>query len=145
MLEALVVKLFFAHYFAPAASLVLFLQVDGLRRIWHWRRGNELASAVTTRSDRRRAARAPRPRVEYPLRGFVCLLPVACVLSLVVRVEGRINGWSEDPHGPDRKALLTHDWSLRRAEIQHWLEQQSGPQLVFVRYSARHNVIFESL
>jgi hypothetical protein len=71
------------------------------------------------------------------------LLPVACVFSLVVRVEARINGWSEDPHGPDRKALLTHDWSLRRAEIQRWLEQQSAPQLVFVRYSAHHNVIFE--
>jgi hypothetical protein len=143
MLEALLVKLFFAHYFAPAASLVLFLQVEGLRRMWHWRRGSELAAAATTRSDRRRAARAQRPVVAYPLRGFVLLLPVACVLSLVVRVEARINGWTEDPHGPDRKALLTHDWSLSRADIQRWLEQQSTRQLVFVRYSARHNVIFE--
>ena len=32
------------------------------------------------------------------------------------------------------------DWSLRRAELLKWLQQQSGPQLVFVEYSALHNV-----
>ena len=141
MLEGLVVKLFFAHYFAPAASLVLFLQVDGLRRMWNWSRASR--AELSTRSARRRAARVQENQIAHPLRGFVWLLPIVCVLSLIVRVEARVNGWSEDPHGPDRKALLTHDWSLHRAEIQSWLEQQSGPQLVFVRYSARHNVIFE--
>jgi hypothetical protein len=27
--------------------------------------------------------------------------------------------------------------------MEHWLEEQRTPQLVFVRYSARHNVNFE--
>lgn len=79
----------------------------------------------------------------FPLRTFVLLLPLACVVSLALRVEGRAANWSEDIHGPDRDALLMHDWSLRRAEIEEWLNQHSAPQLVFVRYSPRHNVNFE--
>jgi hypothetical protein len=35
------------------------------------------------------------------------------------------------------------DWSLRRDELDHWLQQQQSQQLVFVRYSSRHNVNFE--
>ncbi len=71
------------------------------------------------------------------------MLPVVCVISLGIRVEARVTGWSEDLHGPDRDSLPMHDWSLRRAELEHWLEQQPEPQLVFVRYSARHRVNFE--
>jgi hypothetical protein len=70
-------------------------------------------------------------------------LPVACVVSLVMNVEGRLNGTLHDIHGPVRQALLMDDWSLDRANIDRWLEQQSKPQLVFVRYSPRHNVNFE--
>lgn len=145
MLEGLIVKLFFAHYFAPAASLILFLQVDGLKRLWHWRAHGDAPASKLTRTERRRAARASAKThaPTHPLQGFVTLLPLVCVICLGMRVEARINGWSEDPHGPDRKALLTNDWSLRRAELEHWLEQQPTPQLVFVRYSSRHNVIFE--
>lgn len=35
------------------------------------------------------------------------------------------------------------DWSLRRADLERWLESQPGPQLVFVWYSARHRVTEE--
>jgi hypothetical protein len=70
-------------------------------------------------------------------------LPLICLISLCIRVEARVTGWSEDLHGPDRDSLPMHDWSLRRAELEQWLEQQPGPQLVFVTYSARHRVAFE--
>ncbi len=36
-----------------------------------------------------------------------------------------------------------NDWSLRRVELNKWLEQQTTAQLVFVRYSIHHNVNFE--
>jgi hypothetical protein len=39
--------------------------------------------------------------------------------------------------------LLLDDWSVRRADLDQWLQHQPGPQLVFVRYSPRHDVIFE--
>jgi hypothetical protein len=76
----------------------------------------------------------------FGLRGFVYLLPILCVISLAVRVGGRLNGWKEDPHGPDRGTLVLGDWATRRADLELWLEQQAAPQLVFVRYSRRHNV-----
>jgi hypothetical protein len=67
-------------------------------------------------------------------------MPILCVVSLVIRVEARPNGWPVDPHGPDRGTLLLNDWAVRRANLDQWLEQQSKPQLVFVRYSRWHNV-----
>jgi len=84
-----------------------------------------------------------RPTAIFPWRGLVALLPLACLFSLGLRVAARINGWTEDPHGPDRQALLINDWSTRRAELLSWMRQQPKPQLVFVRYSPRHNVNFE--
>jgi hypothetical protein len=33
-----------------------------------------------------------------------------------------------------------NDWAVHRADLDHWLEQQATPQLVFVRYSRWHNV-----
>jgi len=146
LLEGFFLKFFFAHYFAPAACLVLFLQVDGLRRMWHWRADTDsMLAKGTTRSERRRAEKtsASTRRSVSRWRGFVTLLPLLCVISLGLRLVGRINEWDEDPRSPDRKALLLHDWSLRRAELGQWLEHQPGPQLVFVRYSPRHDVIFE--
>lgn len=50
------------------------------------------------------------------------------------------HGHKDDPHGPDRGTLLLNDWAVRRAELDHWLEQQPKPELVFVRYSRWHNV-----
>ena len=139
------VKYAFPHYFAPAACLVLFLQVVALQRLWQWQ-PKEAPESGLTRSDRRRAARtalkSSRP-LASPWRGMAVMLPLACVISLGLRVEARINGWSEDPHGPDRGALPMQDWSLQRADMEHWLEQQSSPQLVFVRYAPNHSVTFE--
>jgi hypothetical protein len=135
----------FPHYFAPCACLVLYLQVAGLKRLWEWDPRAEASAQTLSRSERRRKAREgknefnPAPWV----KSVVYIVPAACFLSLILRIEGRINGWKEDPHGPDRQALLMDDWSLRRAEMEKWLEDQPEPQLVFIRYSPRHNVNFE--
>jgi hypothetical protein len=144
--ESFFVKFFFPHYFAPAACLVLFLQVEALRRMWYW--GSEAALVgAATRSERRRAARAASagsPRAfASPWRRMVVLLPLACVASLALRVDARINDWSEGADSPDTGALLTDDWSLRRANMERWLEQQPQTQLVFVRYAPNHLVNFE--
>jgi hypothetical protein len=144
LLETLFVKVAFPHYSAPGICLVLFLQVVGLRRLWHWSHQTSAVAKGASRAVRRRAAREkPEGQVVFPWRGLVFLLPVICAISLCIRVEARVTGWSEDLHGPDRDSLPMHDWSLRRAELEHWLEQQPEPQLVFVTYSARHRVAFE--
>jgi hypothetical protein len=145
LFEAFFTKWFFPHYFAPAACLVLILQVEGLRQIWDWNQVEPPEHSVS-RSDRRRLARKNRSRQSLGLnfRWLVYTIPVACALWLVLRVENRLNGWwKDDPHGLDRETLLMNDWSLDRANIDKWLEQQPTPQLVFVRYSQYHNVIFE--
>jgi hypothetical protein len=145
LLEGSFVKWSFPHYFAPAACLVLYLQVEGLRRIWEWNPQVQVLAAAQTRHEHRRLARENRAELSSVprVRGFVYLLPIACLFSLALRVEARIQGWKEDIHGPDRQALLMHDWSLRRAELEKWLEQQPTPQLVFVQYAPWHNVNFE--
>jgi hypothetical protein len=145
LIEGFATKLFHPHYFAPAASLVLYLEVEGLRRIWHWNPRSDREERNLSRSERRRLEREPeRSHWLVPrLRALVYYLPIICVISLVLRVEARINGWKEDFGSPEGRALLLKDWSLTRAEIDRWLEQQPGPQLVFVRYSARHSVLNE--
>jgi len=145
IVESLTVKLLWPHYSAPAACLILYLQVEGLRRIWNWNPQEFETERSLTRSERRRLAREGSP-VSWAVprvRQLAFFLPCACVISLVLRVEARINGWKEDIHGPDREALLIDDWSLHRADLEYWLEQQPGPQLVFVWYSAHHRVINE--
>jgi hypothetical protein len=145
LVESLFVKWARPHYFAPAAGLVLFLQMEGLRKIWHWLPVNESAREKLKRSERRQALR--NAQVSKPLtprwRSLVIFLPVACVVSLVLRVEATLNDWKDNSYAPYAKVLTANDWSLRRAELEHWLEQQPGPQLVFVRYSPRHHVNFE--
>jgi hypothetical protein len=142
LLEMQFVKVAFPHYFAPAACLILYLQVKGLKLLWEW----QPVLPAKNRSERRRLARRAKEDTQTHLsrwRGFVLLLPFACLLSLLVRIEAKIQGWKEDAHGPDRQVFLRNDRSLRRAELERWLSQQSRPQLVFVRYSQRHNVNFE--
>jgi len=143
--ESFTTKWFFPHYSAPVACLILYLQVEGLRRMWHWSKQVPVVAGGASRKERRKMVRDGRQEFQstYPLRGFVSLLPVALLLSLAVRVEARRAGWSENFDGPDRAALLMNDWSVRRAELQRWLDQQPSPQLVFVSYTARHNVNFE--
>ncbi|HXM97606.1 MAG TPA: hypothetical protein VN982_03955 [Candidatus Dormibacteraeota bacterium] len=144
LLDTLFVKVPFPHYSSPIVCLMLFLQVQGLRRMWHWCPQLPPTSAAVSRAERRRAERSQRGgEILFPLRGLAILLPIICAISLVVRIEARIVGWSEDPHGPDRNALLLNDWSVRRAELGEWLKKQTEPQLVFVHYSARHIVGFE--
>jgi len=142
LLEGMCVKFFFAHYFAPAACLVLYLQVSGMRRIWQWNPQTQNESQTRSRSERRRLSRQSIGvhRLVSHLRGLGYALPIACVLSLVIRVEARLNGWHEGSHSQTGQALLMKDWSLRRAELEKWLEQQPKPQLVFVWYSLRHRV-----
>lgn len=145
LLELFFAKWAFPHYFAPAACLVLYLQVEGLRRVWNRNPQAEQTQGLS-RSERRRMARDNQQKWNptFNSRGLVYWLPVACLLSLVMRVEARLQGWGLDPFGgPDRQALLMNDWSLRRADLDHWMEQQPNSQLVFVRYSQRHNVNFE--
>jgi hypothetical protein len=141
LFELLFTKVTFPHYFAPAACLVWYLQTEGLRRIWMWRSQSE-PDRPLTRAERREMARGEESRSKrvLNLRGIVYALPVLCVISLVLRVEGRLNGWKDDPHGPDRGTLLINDWSVRRADLDHWLAQQATPQVVFVRYSRWHQV-----
>jgi len=145
IVQILFVKWAFPHYFAPAACLVLYLQTEGLRRTWNWTPQGESPTHTLNRAERRQRERENKNRdTSIPRwRGLVYLLPVACLASLVLRVEARIHGWKEDAHGPDRQALLMNDWSLHRAELEKWMEHQPTPQLVFVRYSPRHNVNFE--
>jgi len=141
LFQAFFVKYAFPHYFAPTACLVLFLQVEALRRLWNWR-GDQALGATPRRAERRRAAResAKSRGPVYSWRGFVMLLPAACLIMIVLRVAPRMNDWDDDAHDSDFGALLTHDWSLRRAELERWLEQQPAPQLVFVRYFPTHDV-----
>lgn len=144
-LELLFAKWEFPHYFAPAACLVLYLEVEGLRRIWKWTPQVIEPDRSLTRSERRRMARENQSRRKpaFNLRWVVYIIPVACFFSLCMRVYGRLNGWPDDPHGIARGALLTDDWSLDRANIDKWLEQQPKPQIVFVRYWQNHNINFE--
>jgi hypothetical protein len=146
LFESFFTKYLFAHYFAPAACLVLYLQVEALRRIWHTQAEGVHIPSTASRAERRRAARAAQARPVPVLsrwRQMAILLPLACVVSLGIRIAANLNGWSTDPHGPDRDTLPMHDWSLQRADMQRWLEQQSSPQLVFVRYFPNHYVNFE--
>ena len=149
LFEQFTVKWFFPHYFAPAACLVIFLQTRGLQYIWDWKFApaaepeRALSRAQRRQIERDNLKKTGRQASGWNLRWIVYALPVACVLSLVMNVEGRLNGTLHDIHGPVRQALLLDDWSLDRANIGKWLEQQQKPQLVFVRYSARHNVNFE--
>jgi hypothetical protein len=139
MFEMFFTKWFFPHYFASAAPLVWYLQTEGLRQIWNWKTQPEPEAALN-RSERRRLTRERENKRALNLRGFVYAFPVLCVISLGLRIAGRLNGWAEDPHGPDRGALLLNDWATHRADLDHWLEQQASPELVFVRYSRWHNV-----
>jgi len=144
VLDTLVVKVGFPHYSAPGACLIFFLHVQAFRHIWQYRSQLGGLSHGTTGAERKRAARAlAQGQIAFPWRGFAFLLPLACVLSLGIRVEAPVARWTEDNHGPDRSSLPMRDWSLRRAELEAWLEQQKEPQLVFVSYSSRHQTAFE--
>lgn len=143
--EGFFVKWAFPHYSAPTACLILFLQVQGLRRIWNWKPQAASDTRFLSRSERRRLERENKNRQPAisSLRWVVYLVPVACLISLCWHVTARRLGVKEDAHSPERQALLMDDWSLRRADLERWMERQPSRQLVFVRYGPRHNVNFE--
>jgi hypothetical protein len=101
------------------------------------------SSANANRTAKIARKSASRQKPAFNLRWIVYAVPIACVFSLIWRIERRLNGWPDDPHGIARGALLMDDWSLDRANLEQWLEQQATPQLVFVRYWQNHNVNFE--
>lgn len=145
ILEALITKWYFPHYFAPASCLVLYLEVEGLRRLWNWEQDLAPPITVLTRSERRRNSRQPKivPWLPSKLRVLVRAIPVICLVSLVLRMEGNLQGWKKGLYDTDRNILPLDDWSLRRADLEKWMNRQLTPQLVFVRYSPRHNVNYE--
>lgn len=143
--ELLFAKWEFPHYFAPAACLIWYLEVAGLRKIWNW---NVQPVSQPSRSlsggERRRLAREKaRRRSRFNLRWIVFATPVACVFMLVWNIDQRLNGTLHDIHGIVRQALILDDWSVDRANLEKWLERQPKPQLVFVRYWPSHNINFE--
>jgi hypothetical protein len=106
------------HYFAPAASLLMLLQVEGLRQLWH------------------------SPTASVLRRGVVACVIGACVCSLGSNVLGRVYSWRwRSLEGSVAKSVLAGDnWATRRAALHRWFETQDPPQLVFVRYSPSHSV-----
>jgi len=143
-----VCKWWFPHYAAPVACLLWFLQIEGLRRMWHWR--SAPAPVVQDRASRRRklrqaSGRSGAPTLQLGLRNLVCLFPVVCLLALGARVGFRMRGGTEDRVSPEWQTLLTDkdEWSLKRDALKRWLEGQPGPQLVFVQYVPIHDAYME--
>jgi hypothetical protein len=84
-----------------------------------------------------------QPISRFKLRWVVYGTPVACLFLLIWNIQQRLDGTLHDPHGIVRQALVQDDWSVDRANLEKWLEQQPNPQLVFVRYGPNHNINFE--
>jgi hypothetical protein len=146
LLLACISKWGFPHYSAPVACLSLFLQVDGLCRIWHWRSQAVAENAQSPRWKRRQAASSRNARLgsgatlRFGLRNLVYLFPLLCALSMVERVVVRMNGVnSQDSLAWDTLNTAPGDQGLARASMQRWLEQKDGPQLVFVHYAPSGN------
>jgi hypothetical protein len=141
-----VCKWWFPHYSAPAACMVWYLQIEGLCRMWHWRPQTGVEDRASRRRKRRESVgRSGTQTLGLALRYLVCLLPLACLLTLGARVAFRLHGGMDEEAVPEFRALVTdqNEWSLKRAALKRWLEGQSGPQLVFVRYAPAHNTLME--
>jgi hypothetical protein len=146
ILVGFVSKWWFPHYTAPAACLFWFLQTEGLRRIWNWASVATVENKHLPHRERRRAAAdSGAATFRVGLRNLIYLFPVLCALSLVTRIALRKAGVSPIDALPDWETLITDksEWALRRAAMNQWLEQQSGPQLVFVKYGPAHHVALE--
>jgi hypothetical protein len=140
LLESLVVKWFQPHYFAPAACLVIATQVSALRCLW-----NHRTAATAADIDGSEPAGRGTGRERLLWRPFVATVPIICALLLALQVLGRVTHWWQDlPRSGAATFLLPQGgWSLQRVELQRWLSAQPQPQLVFVRYTPQHNVLFE--
>jgi hypothetical protein len=142
-------KWWFPHYSAPVAGLLWFLQLDGLRRLWHWRSETVAAPVAPPNRGRRRSVNGPKPgngfRLGIGLRNLVVLFPIICALSLAGRVIERKNSIGPLDELPDWGTLIDikGDWSITRTTVQAWLGKQAGPQLVFVQYGSDHSFAAE--
>lgn len=134
----------FPHYFAPAACLIWYLEVEGLRKIWNWNtKPVTEAGGSLSRGKKLKLGRGNAKKSGFNLRWVVVATPIACLCLLVWNIKQRLDGTLYDPHGTIRQALVLDDWSVDRANLEKWLEQQTTPQLVFVRYWPNHNINFE--
>jgi hypothetical protein len=123
-LEAFLVKDYRPHYFAPAAPLLLALQMDTLRLLW---------------SARRTAAGQRYVTVAAALV-LVCGVTAGCLVTIGARLVQRPVDVRRDAINI---AVPSHDWSYRRQAVLDWLRLQEDFHLVFVRYGENHNVSFE--
>jgi hypothetical protein len=138
LIENLFLKWNFAHYFAPASSLVLVVEVASMRALW-------LGDGLGRPHSLDCVLAKLRISALVLCRCLVLTVVVAAATALMFRVAVRVAGYPTDLAVPsDLQFLpLSSDWSLRRSALQKWLESQSRDQLVFVRYSERHSVTEE--
>lgn len=124
------------HYFAPATCLVFFLETEACRILWYCRLPSD-TNALSTVS----TAVARRMRgVRIVARGGVVAVLAGCIVALGINIGGRRFGWRTCERAFARKVLSKEGIAYRRTVLCRWLERQPLPQLVFVRYSAQHNV-----
>jgi hypothetical protein len=98
----------FPHYYAPVAPLLLYLVLEGLRRLGAWRPGSLPAG-----------------------RALSLAVGVACLLTFTVAVGKHVvyAGQADTEEMP---------WFVRRAGIQRQLERAGGKHLIVVKYRSNH-------
>jgi hypothetical protein len=105
----------FPHYFSPAVGALYILLVQSLRQLWHWR-----SSRI-------------RPEIFGP--SLVRAIPALACAMILLRVTAAAVHVQIEPAWPRG--------DLERANILHQLQQQSGLQLVIVRYGPHPDPVRE--
>jgi hypothetical protein len=109
------------HYLAPIVCLIVFLQIEGCREIWNWRR----ASVWRLVRRQKRTDCFVRSSTAFTWwQSLVLILPVACLVAAIPAV---LRDPTEEPGGV---------WGKRRFELYATMRQRSVPQLIFVSYPA---------
>ena len=125
------VKWFQPHYFAPATSLVVYLQTRGLLSLW---------SPTLTGMNKS----AGLGSITTWTRNVAICVPAMCAVLLVTDIVARVRGVrSRDRVGAQAFVLERDEWSRQRSEIGEHFEQSSKSHLVFVRYDPDHNPLIE--
>jgi hypothetical protein len=111
------------HYLAPFTAVFYAIGLQAMRHLRVWRPGGQPAGLTMVR-----------------LIVVVCLLLSGMRLYAgplhIALAEWPVSAWTDTWYGPDH-------FGTERARIQSTLEKLPGPQLVFVRYSSRHNPVDE--
>jgi hypothetical protein len=129
--ELTLVKWFQPHYFAPATSLIVYLQTRGLLVLWR-------PTSPREGSDSRLG-----PIVTWARNVVICV-PVMCAVLVTADVAGRARGnRSGDRIGAQAFVLERDEWGRQRSEIRKRLAQGPGSHLIFVRYDPDHNPLVE--